>query len=201
MAHYMLLLHQGPGNMSDLPRDPEIHELLQQAQGQSPDVRRLAWEQLQRYRQEALSAARAALERPAKEALIAEARARLKERLRELLATLAPLDLPGPSTVSGSVEYVLRRVQLQEEHAAAVLDLRTRERQVWQEMLEREVQQGVLDGLLPRQARQAAENNLALRRKDLDKEVQAELERLDGILQRKLTVLVEELEDRGMEEL
>jgi hypothetical protein len=50
---------------------------------------------------------------------------------------------------------------------------------------------GVLDGLLPQ---------LALRCKYLDKEEQVELERLQGVLKRRLAVLLEELDEDTMEE-
>src|ERR1700722_292179 len=175
--------------MSD-QHDPKITDLLRQANEREEAVRQHAYVELQSYRREALGLARADLELPEKERRIAEARERLKDRLRGLLSG-------GPRLLSDSIHFVIERARLVKEHGDAVADVRTRERKVWLEMLGREVQLLVMDGFSPPLAQVAANNNLALRRKELDEEVLSELARLQAELNRKLERLAEDEEDEG----
>jgi hypothetical protein len=98
-----------------------------------------------------------------------------------------PTELPEP--------FSSRRVGLLKAHADEVLDIRTRARGVWLEMLGREVQLLVMDGFSPALAQIAAKNNLALRRQELDSEVEENLVRLRDELTRKLQRVVEDWED------
>src|SRR5262245_8684535 len=88
-----------------------------------------------------------------------------------------------------------RRVQLLKGHAEAVLEVRARARQAWLEMLGREVELLVMDGFSPALAQVAGKNNLALRRQELDDELDAELDRLREELRGRLLRLAEDLED------
>lgn len=158
--------------------DPEIHALLNEAQGRDESVQQRAWAELERFRQEMLTAARA--ETPEKERLLNQARERLKERLRRLL--------DGQDT---------ERSLLLREHADAVIELRDRHQRCREEMIARETRINAMDGMPPALAEVAAMNNLAVRLRDLDDELAAELGRLQGNLRRKLARLAEDLEDGG----
>ena len=65
--------------------DAAILELLRQAQAAEESVQRQAWDELQRYRTEALQSVKEGEDRIERELRVALARGRLKERLRELL--------------------------------------------------------------------------------------------------------------------
>ena len=71
--------------MPENPSDPEIRELLLRAQGLEESVQKAAWEELQRYRTEALAAVKTGEDTIERELRVALARGKLKERLRELL--------------------------------------------------------------------------------------------------------------------
>jgi hypothetical protein len=90
-----------------------------------PHLQRLAWQELQNYRMAALNVAHANIERARKEILIAEAWKELRDRLKQILSTLASLELPGPPTISGSVDYVVCRAKILKEYADAVLNVLT----------------------------------------------------------------------------
>jgi hypothetical protein len=100
-----------------------------------------------------------------------------------------------PTPIGPEIAFVLRRTALLKEHADAVLDVRDRAARVRLEMIAHEVRIMVMDGLSPRLAEIAATNNLAVRLRDLDNELLAELGRLQGHLRRRLALLLEELED------
>ena len=102
-----------------------------------------------------------------------------------------------PTPIGPEIAFVLRRTALLKEHADAVLEARDRAVQVRREMIAHEGRIMVMDGLAPRLAEIAATNNLALRLRDLDDELLAELGRLQEQLRRRLTLLLEELEDEG----
>jgi hypothetical protein len=95
----------------------------------------------------------------------------------------------------GDSEHSRKRAALLQRHADRVLDLRHRAAQPWEEMLAREVQLLVLDGLSPRLADQAARTNLALRKRDLDAELEEALGREREALRQALQRLDEERED------
>ncbi len=111
-----------------------------------------------------------------------------------------------PKPLDGDVDEVLRRVlpeqvsreriRLLSEHADAVLDVRTRHRGAWLEMLGREVQLLVMDGFSPRLAQVAAKNNLGLRKRELDEELIVELCRLKDDLRKKVGRVIEDWEDQ-----
>jgi hypothetical protein len=166
------------------PADPEITAILRHLQGTEHE--QAAWLALQRYRAEALASARAGVDHNGKEELVRQARARLRAALLQFL---------GGQTVGPAVDYVIRRTQLLRQHADDVLEVRGRHTQVRTEMIVREVRIMVLDGLSPRLAETAARNNLAVRLRELDEELVAELGRLQGELRRKLARLLEDLED------
>ena len=71
--------------MPDYADDPEIRDLLKQAQGREESVQKAAWGFLQRYRKEALAGVKIGEDTIEKELRVALARGKLKERLRELL--------------------------------------------------------------------------------------------------------------------
>jgi hypothetical protein len=100
-----------------------------------------------------------------------------------------------PRTIGPEVAYhVLRAVALK-EHTDAVLDLQDRARRAWEGVLGRETRLNAMDGMSPRLAHVAAQGNLALRRKELDAEVEAEVARLEGVHRARLARLLEGLED------
>src|SRR4051794_31824267 len=80
-------------------------------------------------------------------------------------------------------------------HADEVLRLRDLYRAVWEEMLGREVRVMVQHGPAPRTAEAAARANLAVRKQDLDAELEEGLQLLSGELQRKPQRLLEDVED------
>ncbi len=98
-----------------------------------------------------------------------------------------PIELPE--------SFSNRRVELLRQHADDVLEIRTRARQVWLEMLGREVQLLVMDGFSPALAQIASKNNLALRRLELDAELDEALNRMRDELTRRLQRVVEDWED------
>lgn len=100
-----------------------------------------------------------------------------------------------PSPIGPEIEFVIRRTVLLKEHADAVLEVRERAARVRLEMIAREVRIMVMDGLSPRLAEIAARNNLALRMRELDDELAAEQNKLQGQLRRRLDLLLEELQD------
>ena len=71
--------------MTEYADDPEIRDLLKQAQGREESTQKAAWMELQRYRTEALAAVKAGEDTIERELRVVLARGRLKERLRELL--------------------------------------------------------------------------------------------------------------------
>ncbi len=113
-----------------------------------------------------------------------------------------------PQEIGPDIETVLNRVlpetiaagriRLLTEHADAVLALRDTHRRVWNEILSREVRVMVLDGLSPRLGAIAATNNLAVRRQDLDAELEEAMDREKETLLRKVRRLVEDAEDEGL---
>ncbi len=113
-----------------------------------------------------------------------------------------------PREIGPDIETVLNRVlpeqiaagriRLLSEHADAVLALRDLHRAVWNEILGREVRIMMLDGLSPRLAEAAATNNLAVRRQELDAELEEALEREKETLVRRVRRLVEDAEDEGL---
>lgn len=62
-------------------------------------------------------------------------------------------------------------------------------------MIGHEVHILVFDGFSPRLAEQAAKNNLGVRKQNLDAELSAEVLRLSDELRKRLSRLVEDLED------
>lgn len=65
--------------------DPEIPELIAQAKSREEDVQRRVWEEMQRYRREALEAAGRGENTIEKELMVLIVRAGFKERLRGIL--------------------------------------------------------------------------------------------------------------------
>lgn len=118
-----------------------------------------------------------------------------------------PADVEEPRPLSEAIDAVFsrvlpetvarRRVELLREHADAVIALRDTARRVWEEMLAREVRTMVMDGMGPRTAEAAARANLAIRKQELDAEVEENLDRLSARLQRKMERLMEDAEDEG----
>jgi len=163
--------------------DPEIHELLRQTQG-FEELERRAMRALEVYRREALEAAQADAELSEKERAIAEARKRLKKRLRALLSPDSP-----------AMRYEEKRERLLEEHGREVLEIRETAHRAWEEMLGREMELLTFDGFSPQVARQAAVNNLGVRKAELEAELERELNRLRDELRRKMQRIAEELSD------
>ena len=73
--------------MTEYVDDPEIRDLLQQAQGREASIQKAAWGELQRYRTEALAAVKIGEDTIEGELRVALARGKLKERLRKLQKT------------------------------------------------------------------------------------------------------------------
>jgi len=156
-----------------MTEDPEIHSLLQRLQEGPEEVQRKAWDALQKYRAEALEAARL----PEPERRIALARQNLKDRLVALLS------------------YAGERVRFLKDHADSVIEVRDRHKRAWREMVDQELRHLLFDGFSPRVAEQAGKNNLGVRKAELDAELEQELERLQEVLRRRLEQLAEDADD------
>ena len=76
-------------------------------------------------------------------------------------------------------------------------DIRARHLRCWQQMVGQEVRLLVIGGLSPKTAEQAAKNNLAVRKCEIDAELEAELQRLIGQLGRRLLNLLDEEDDQA----
>jgi hypothetical protein len=100
-----------------------------------------------------------------------------------------------PTPIGPEIAFVIKRTALLKAHADAVLEVRDRAARVRCEMIAHEVRIMAMDGLSPRLAEVAARNNLAVRLRDLDNELVSELSRLQEQLRRRLSLLLEELED------
>jgi hypothetical protein len=111
----------------------------------------------------------------------------------------------GPQPIGPDVDAILngllpehiaaKRITLLSAHANEVLRLRDLHRAVWEGMLGREVRVMVMDGLAPRTAEAAARANLAVRKQELDAELEEGLQRLSGELQRRPQRMLEDAED------
>lgn len=99
-----------------------------------------------------------------------------------------------PHPLDPEIRYHVGRAAALREHADAVADLRSRARHAWEEVLLGREMLLLMDGLSPRAAFQAAENNLASRRAEFNEEVAGELEWLRADLLRKLRRPAEDLE-------
>lgn len=101
----------------------------------------------------------------------------------------------GPSEIGPLIDFAVKKAGHLKRYMDEVSDLRERARRVWEEMLGHEVRVMVMDGMPPRNAEQAARNNLAIRKADLDKELEGAIERERDTFHRRIRRLLEELDD------
>ena len=101
----------------------------------------------------------------------------------------------GPSEIGPLIDFAVKKAGCLKKYADGVSDLRDRARRVWEEMLGYEVRVMVFDGMHPRKAEQAARNNLGVRKADLGRELEEAIERERDTFHRRITRLLEDLED------
>ena len=100
-------------------------------------------------------------------------------------------------SIGPSVELVMKRALILKQHVDDVLEIRERHARCRTEMIGHEVRVMVFDGFSPRLAEQAAMNNLGVRLRDLDLELEAALTRMQEELRQRMLRLQEEAEDLG----